>query len=164
MIVSCHVLLNQCGALLTRSQHQIRGSSKHKYFVQGIVATSFGKSASLLYPEAMVFPSSYWKMADRSGTIVGAIPSSLLTENTKRDGFRIIAQNVRSRLSTCTFASDAYPIYQVYFFYIVSNICATHNNTRMVINRGLVVGSDAVGGGLGVRCKNDTALSEYLRS
>ena len=160
MVVSGHVLLNQCGTLLTRSHHQIRGSSKHKFFLQGIVANSFGKSVPLLYPEAMIFPSIYWKMADKSGAIAGAIPSSLLTENTKRDGFQTIAQHVRSRLSTFNCASSTDPRYQAYSFDTVSNLCATHNDTRMIINRGLTVGGDVAAGGLGVRCKNDSALSE----
>jgi hypothetical protein len=36
MVVSGHILLNQCGTLLTRSKHQIRGSSKHKFFYNGL--------------------------------------------------------------------------------------------------------------------------------
>ena len=53
--VSGHVILNQCGSLLCRSKHQIKGSSKHKFFLQKIHATSPGNSIPLLYPEHMLF-------------------------------------------------------------------------------------------------------------
>ena len=98
-------------------------------------------------------------MADKSGAIAGAIPSSLLTENTKRDGFQTIPQHVRSRYSTYNFVLSTDPRYQAYSFETVSNLCITHNDTKMIVNRGLVVGGDAARG-LGVRCKNDSTLSE----
>eukprot|EP00957_Ditylum_brightwellii_P069124 5247791-Ditylum_brightwellii.AAC.1 len=34
--ISGHVMLNQCGSLLTRKQHKLKGSSKHKNFCNGI--------------------------------------------------------------------------------------------------------------------------------
>ena len=57
--ISGHVLLNQCGTttLLTRKEHQIKGSSKHNFFLQKIVATSNGSSIPLMYPEGILFPS-----------------------------------------------------------------------------------------------------------
>ena len=60
--VSAHVLMNQCGTLLTRNKHQIKGSSKHQNLLQGLCATTIGTSIPLLQPEAMLFPSIFWKM------------------------------------------------------------------------------------------------------
>ena len=53
--VSDHILMIQCGYLLTRKNHEIKGLSKHKHFLQRICATSIGKSVPLRYPEAMFF-------------------------------------------------------------------------------------------------------------
>eukprot|EP00957_Ditylum_brightwellii_P145193 11058735-Ditylum_brightwellii.AAC.1 len=30
--ISGHIMFNQCGSLLTRKQHELKGSSKHKHF------------------------------------------------------------------------------------------------------------------------------------
>ena len=46
--VSGHVILNQCGSLLIRRNHDIKGSSKHIFFLQKIHATSPGSCVPLL--------------------------------------------------------------------------------------------------------------------
>ena len=53
IVISGHVLLNQCGTLLTRKKHQIKGSSRHNYFLQRICATTIGESIPLMYPEGI---------------------------------------------------------------------------------------------------------------
>ena len=93
--ISGHVMLNFVGTVLTRERHLLKPSSIHKYFLQRIVATSIGKSVSLLYPEGVLFPSIFWRM--QAGSIVGAIPATLLTENTGRYGFASLSQHTRSR-------------------------------------------------------------------
>ena len=57
--VSGHVILKQCGSLLSIKDHEINGSSKHKLFLQKIHSTSNGLSIPLLYPESMLFPSIF---------------------------------------------------------------------------------------------------------
>ena len=52
-------IMNQCGSLLTRKKHQIKGSRKQKYFIQKLCATTKGTSVPLVYPEAMLFPSIF---------------------------------------------------------------------------------------------------------
>ena len=77
--VSGHVVLNQCGTLLTRSKHQISGSSKHKFFLQKIHTTSPGNSMPLLYPENRIFPSIFYNSAGADQAGLGDIPAPLLT-------------------------------------------------------------------------------------
>ena len=94
------VVLNQCRTLLTRSKHQISGSSKHKFFLQKIHTISPGNSMPLFYPENVIFPSIFYNSegADRVG--LGAIPAPLLTRSIEKYGFSSIPQHVRSRLTT----------------------------------------------------------------
>ena len=85
--ISGHTILNQCGSLLTRQKHQIKGSRKQSFFLQKICSTSTGTSIPLMYPEAMLFPSIFWKAADDNTSILGAIPAPLLTDAISRFGF-----------------------------------------------------------------------------
>ena len=42
--ISGHVILNQCGCLLTRKRHMIKGSRKQNFFIQKLCAKSVGGS------------------------------------------------------------------------------------------------------------------------
>jgi hypothetical protein len=99
-------------------------------------------------------------MADKKGSIAGAIPCGLLTQSVKSLGFQSVAQHVRSRTTSSSSATSTDPRYQCFSFDTLTNLCATHNDTRMIVNRGLTIGNDDSAGGLGVRCKNDSAFSE----
>ena len=76
--VSGHVIMNQCGSLLNREHKGIIGSKYQKYYLQRIASTICGDSIPLLFPEAMIFPSIFWSMVDKNGSIFGAIPSTFL--------------------------------------------------------------------------------------
>ena len=77
-----------------KKKHDIKGSSRHKHFLQRICATSIGTSIPLIYPESTMFPSIFWKMANDHCSICGAIPSSLLTDQIRRLGFQSLLQHV----------------------------------------------------------------------
>ena len=97
--VSGHVILNQCGSLLSRCNHDIKGSSKHKFFLQKIHATSDGESIPLLYPESMLFPSIF-PFCDPDGIpSLGCIPAPLLSSTIQKYGFESIPQHTRTRLT-----------------------------------------------------------------
>ena len=87
--ISGHVLLNQCGTLLTRNKHQIKSSSRHSFFLQKLVARSEGSAIPLMYPEGVLFPSIHWKIASDGVSILGCLPAPLLTESQKT-GFATI--------------------------------------------------------------------------
>ena len=54
--INGHVLLNQCGCLLTRKKHMVKGNKKQKFFLQKLCATSTGSSVPLVYTETHAFP------------------------------------------------------------------------------------------------------------
>ena len=157
IVISGHVLLNQCGTLLTRKKHQIKGSSRHNYFLQRICATTIGESIPLMYPEGILFPSIHWKMSSDNCSIVGAIPALLLNESVKTFGFASIQEHIRSRLTSSTSATSTDSRYCAHCYDMLTNLAANHEDTRLILNRGLTVSDDAKGG-LGLRGKGDSAL------
>ena len=94
--ISRHVILNQCGSVLSRREHTISGSRRQKYFLQRLASSIYGKSMPLIYPEAALFPSIFWKMLTECGSVVGAIPSSLLLSSESRYGFESINKHIQS--------------------------------------------------------------------
>ena len=157
--VSGHVLMNQCGSLLTRKNHEIRGSSKHRFFLQRISATSIGTSIPLLYPEAMIFPSIFWKSIDSNGSIAGALPASLLSENITQYGFESIPQHVRSRLTSFSSTTATDPRYASFSYDSLINLACTHSDTRIAVHRGLATDES---GELRLRGRSDTALQSSI--
>ena len=106
--ISGHVMLNQCGTLLTRKRHQIKPSSRHKFFLHKAVATCPSTTVPLMYPEGVLFPSIHWKMAPDKCSILGCIPASLLTEINHGNRFASIQSHIRSRVNnlSSTTSSD----------------------------------------------------------
>ena len=98
--ISGHVLLNQCGTLLLRGKHQIKGSSRHYFPLQRIVVTTHGSSVPLMYPEGISFPSIHWKIAPNKCSIVGCLPTPLLIESIHGSRFSSIQSHIKSRLQT----------------------------------------------------------------
>ena len=77
--VSGHVILNQCGSLLSCKDHNINRSSKHKFFIQNIPSTTDGNNILLLWPESMIFQSIF-PFEDPDGfPSLGCIPAPLLS-------------------------------------------------------------------------------------
>jgi hypothetical protein len=83
------------------------------------------------------------------------IPSSILNQGIKQDGFASIQQHIRTRLTAPFSSTSTDPRYISYCYDVMSNMAATHIDTRMIINRGLSVGEDKCGG-LGVHGSGDT--------
>ena len=95
---SMHVLLNLCASLLTRKKHKLSPSSLQRFFVERVVSTNFGTSVPLLYPEGMLFPSVFYSM--KNGSIIGAMPSSVMSDLMCEYGFSPINDHLRSRLTS----------------------------------------------------------------
>ena len=162
--VSGHVILNQNGTVLSRKKHQIKGSSIHKFFLQKICATHIGSSVPLLYPESMLFPSIFYLMTN-DGVISGGIPSPLLTEFINQFGFQPLPQHIRSRLTSCSFTTGTDPRYISFSYDTMTNLAVNHEDSRIVLHRGLTVDKDS-DIGLGVRGKKngDSSLLESIDS
>ena len=161
--ISGHVLMNQCGSLLTRNNHPIIGFSNQKNFLQSIASTTVGETIPLLYLEGMLFPSTFYKMIENDGSICGAIPSSLFTGNHSNHGFATIQDHVRSRLTNPSSTTCTNPSYVSYAYDKITNLSLSHQDTRIVLNRGLTVDNEETNG-IGVRGKADFTLFESLDS
>ena len=161
--ISGHVILNQCGSLLTRAKHRINGFSLQRNFLQSIASTKVGESLPLLFPEGMLFPSIFYKMVEKDGSICGAIPSSLFTGNKSDHGFATIQDHIKSRLTNPSSSTSTTPSYISYSYDKITNLTMNHQDSRIVLNRGLTVDKEEKNG-IGVRGKSDTALFEALDS
>ena len=160
--INGHVILNQCGCLLTRKRHMIKGNNKHSYFIQKLCAISVGASIPLMYPEAMLFPSIFWKSTDDSLEIAGAIPAPLISESISTFGFASIPDHVRSRLSNPSMNTSSDFHYTSFCYNKLSNLAANHEDTRIIIRRGLTV--DEKTGDLGLRGSGDSSMLESFDS
>ena len=154
------VFLNQCGTLLTRKKYQIKGSSRHHFVLQKMVATCDGKCIPLMYPEGVLFPSIHWSMACDMCSILGCIPAPLLTDEVRSIKFASIHSHIRSRLTNPCCATSTDPRYIAHCYDILTNLTANHEDTRLILNRGLAVDHNT--GEIGLRGKGDTALLESV--
>ena len=155
--IAGHVLLNQCGTLLSRKKHVIKGSSKHHYLLDRMCATLPKTAIPLVYPEGILFQGIHYQAANDKCSLVGCIPTPLMTENIRKMRFASIASHVRSRLTNTSSSTCSDPRYLCFCYDIMSNMAASHEDTRLILNRGLTVGDDKTGG-LGLRGKGDTNL------
>ena len=158
--ISGSVLLNQCGTLLTRKKHQIKGSSRHHFFLQKLVASSHGSTIPLMYPEVVLFPSIHWCMAHDNCSILGCIPAPLLTEYSSCSKFASIHSHIRSRLTNPSCATSTDTRYIAHCYDILTNLTANHEDTRLILNRGLAYNNDTED--IGMRGKGDSALLESI--
>ena len=161
--ISGHVIMNQCGSLLTRKTHQIKGNRQQSFFIQKLCSTSKGSSIPLVYPEGLLFPSIFWKTARDNCSIVGAIPYPLLSQEITGFGFQSIPQHIRARL-TLPFSTTSTNFHYTSFCYdMLTNLSANHQDTRLVLRRGLTVGDDKIGG-LSLRGQGDSSMLESFDS
>ena len=141
---------------MARGKHHIKGSRRHNFFLQKIVATYRGSSIPLMYPEGILFPSIHWKMANNNCSILGFLPVPLLTESISNSRFLWLHCHVRSWLKNpcCSTSSD--PRYTSRCFDILTNLTANNEYTRLVLNIDLSIDNKTVN--IGLRVKGDTTL------
>ena len=94
------ILLNNYLHVLKRSKVPIWTTNAHKNFLQSIVSRIPNTSVPLLYPEALLFPSIFWKQ-DQHGTSIGALPSFLLQSDKQniKAGFATVSDHLWCRLT-----------------------------------------------------------------
>ena len=145
--VGGHVILNHCGTLLARKRKKLNATRQQQHFLQRIVTTFPGKSIPLIYPEAMLFPSLFWK-DDRSGeSILGAIPCALMSQKAflQDNGLASIQEHLRIRLTDPSFAGSSDFRYICYAFDCVLNLACRGEDTRIILNRGVEVDGSRYG-------------------
>ena len=161
--ISGHVILNQVGTLLTRKKYQLKGSSRHRFFLQRLCATAPGSSIPLMYPEGALFPSIHWKMAPDNCAVVGCLPVPLLIDERFNKRFASIQDHIRSRVTNPGVATSTDSRYISHCYDVLTNVAANHEDTRLILNRGLTVNDDKFGG-LCVRGKKDSSLTGSIDS
>ena len=160
--INGHVILNQCGSLLTRKRHVVKGNTKQNYFIQKLCSKSVGETVPLMYPESTCFPSIFWKAAEDACSIVGAIPTPLLSESTSRFGFESIPKHVRCRITNPSMNTSSDFHYTSFCYDMLSNQAANHEDTRVVLRRGFTV--DDKNDGLALRGRGDSSMHESFDS
>ena len=160
--VQGHVILNQACTLLSRQDKTIRGYSGQKHFLQKLAAVDNGKCIPLLYPEAMMFPSLFYKMLNECGSLVGALPSCLLANMGNTDQFASAKDHVRSRLTTFGSSTSTNVRYISFMFDILTNLTLNREDSRIILNRGLMVSTGDTG--LEVNGKDNTSLHDSIDS
>ena len=157
--VSGHVIMNQCGSLLNHNDREIIGFSSQKYFLQRIASITDGNSLPLLYPEAMLFPSIFWSMVPNCGSILGAIPSGLFVQSNCH-GFANMKSHVRSRLCLPSSSTSTNPSYISFMYDILVNLTLNREDSRIILNRGLMESTNETG--LQVRSRNDNLMCDTV--
>ena len=157
-----HTIFNQWSSMLSRDVNPIKGSKNELNFIQNLCATIPGDSVPTLYPESTMFPSIFYHCGV-SGDIHGAIPSPLLSSPKPMHGFASVLDHTRNRLSLAGTATSTNPSYVSLCYDQLSNITASHEDSRIILNRGMKV-DDKNYSGLGIRGKGDSSLFDSVDS
>ena len=160
--VNGHVILNQCGSILSSKDITIEGYKYQKHFLQRIVSTTTGTSTPLLYPEGMLFPSIFWKKMTHCGFIPGAIPSGFLTQETSLFGFETAKNMIRSQSITEASTTSTNPSYISFNYDLITNLACNRTHSKMIINRGLMCATNDTG--LRIHGETDSYLSGAMDS
>lgn len=159
-----HVILNNCGSCLIQQNHQLKGTKYQQAFLQQIVSTSKGHAVPLVYPEAMLMPSIFWRdTAD--GSLVGALPAAVMASKAECKVFGIASmqEHIQSQLTNPSLRCSTDPHYIFYAYDCVANINLRGEDTRIILNHGFVESQGK--GGLKVNCSgefNTDAVDSHL--
>jgi len=134
------VILNNVGSLLVRKRNKGKPSLNFRHFMERIVATTPGESVPLVFPEGMLFPSLFWKDDDTEGSILGAMPCGALAHSDTLSKFGIadLTTQMRSRITNPALGTSTDPRYLCYAFDTIVNLGCRHEDTRVVLHRGIV--------------------------
>jgi hypothetical protein len=136
--IPLHAVLNNCGTLLVRKQSKLSGTLRQQHFLHKIAAVSPGQSLPLLYPEAMLFPSIFYKGME-DGSVLGAIPCAYMTRSTilKKQGIADIPDQMRSRITNTSTMQSTDPRYITYAFDCVMNLNLRQQDSRILLSRAI---------------------------
>ncbi len=137
--ISGHVILNNCGCLLARKHGKLMGTTRQRNFLEKIVANTTGYTVPLLYPEAMLFPSLFWK-GTNDGAVIGSLPCGLLADDAflRSYGFAGVAEHMRCRVKNSSMLSSTDYRYIYYAFDWIANLLLRGHDSRVILNRGFL--------------------------
>ncbi len=108
-----------------------------------------------------MFPSIFWSMVSKSGSILGAIPSGLLVKSGYH-GFASMKNHARCRLTLPGTSTSTNAAYVSYLYDIQVNLSLNCEDSRIILNRGLMESTSETG--LQVRSRDDNLLSDCVDS
>ncbi len=105
--------------------------------MERIVANTAGYTVPLLYPEAMLFPSLFWKDSTDGG-IIGSIPCGLLGDDAflRSYGFAGVPKHMRCRVKNTSLLSSTDYRYIYYAFNLIANLLLYGHESHVILNRG----------------------------
>lgn len=112
--------------------------------MQPIASTTHGRTLPLLYPEGLLFPYILWSMVSQSGSILGAIPSGMLL-NSCVHGFASMKSHVRCRLTNTSSSTSTNNAYISFMYDILVNLKLNREDSRIILNRGLMESTGSTG-------------------
>ena len=133
-----HVLLNGHHGLLRRTTGKpISMISRHKRTLENLVATSTDGCAPTIYPEAMLYPTVFWKQND-DASYPGAIPSILYNPacSNRSVNFASIQDMMKTRLKDSSLQTSSSPFYQAFAFDTIFNQQLNTADSRIILHRG----------------------------
>ena len=132
--VPTKVLLNNYIKILQRTKVPLWTTNAHKNFLQSIVSRIPNTSVPLLYPEALLFPSIFWKQQE-DGSFPGALPSCLLQSdelNTKL-GFATVSKHLWNRLTNGSLLTSTSTGYASFAFDIKMNQELNRSHSNFIV-------------------------------
>ena len=132
--VPTKVLLNNYLNVLQRTKVPLWTTNAHKNFLQSIVSRIPNTSVPLLYPEALLFPSIFWKQQE-DGSFPGALPSCLLQSdelNTKL-GFATVSKHLWNRLTNGSLLTSTSTGYASFAFDIKMNQELNRSHSNFIV-------------------------------
>ena len=135
--IPLHILLkSQCNLLHREKAEPIHLLVKEKRFLENIAAAS-NMSLPLIQPEALLFPSIFWK-ENSDGSFPGAIPASLYNgeKYNRQMGFAGMEEMLKTRLKDGNLLTSTTPTYIQFVFDCFMNQQLCGQDVRVVLNRG----------------------------
>jgi hypothetical protein len=131
-----HVLINASGQCLMRHAKSISHTRRDRGFLESIIATH-RNHIPLLSPEAMMFPSIFWKQLC-DGTLVGALPGVLSadTKICKEVNVASAYDHMKTRLLNPSLPCASNSRYLHYLFDVMCNLNLRGYDTEIVQKRG----------------------------
>ena len=133
-----HILLNgQCGLLKRRQGSPLYVAARFKRMLENVTATSSPMSVPLYQPEAMMFPSIFWKQ-NADGSYPGSLPSSLFNnpQSNKYMGYATLENHLKTRLMDSSLLTSSDPRYIQFAFDTLFNLQLREHDSRVILNRG----------------------------
>ena len=132
------LLFNVFLAVLNRCKRPITGNLRFKRFMQSFVARNSKTSISLMQPEALLFPSIFFKQL-HDGSTPGALPYFMYGSDSKcaAYGFAGLLEHYRTRLTDLTLLTSSNHFYIQFATDCLMNLQLNNKHSKTFFQRGL---------------------------